>query len=207
MSHKKIFLSLSFSMLCFLSIAQISIPPIDFQIKGGLAVIPDAIDNYENPFSYTAPILYGEINWNITQHISLGAFGSSGVYSTSNYKMKYSSGEASYGGTHSLYGIKLRLSTGRTPRFRPFAEINYGKMQMVMEKDIYRLASSTTFFGWSMGLMIRAGSRLYIVLPQINLRFRSNGFFFEAPSDYMLSDYSPFIEYCAGLSYNIGKKK
>jgi hypothetical protein len=207
MSHKKIFLSLSFSMICFLSIAQISIPPIDFQIKGGVAVIPDAKDNYDNPFSYTAPILYGEINWNITQHISLGAFGSTNVNSESTYKVAYSSGTSSYGGIHALYGVKLRLSTGREPRFRPFAEINYGKLQMVMEKDIYRVSSSTTFFGWSMGLMIRAGSRLYIVVPQINLRFRSNGFFFEKPNDYLLSDYSPFVEYCAGLSYNIGKKK
>ena len=169
--------------------------------------ILDVKDSYDNLYSYSAPMLSGEINWNITQHISLGAFASSGVYSTSNYKVKYSHGEASYGGTHSLYGIKLRLSTGRAPRFRPFAEINYGKMQMVMEKDIYRLANSTTFFGLSMGLMIRAGSRLYIVVPQINLRFRSNGFFFEAPNDYLFSDYSPFVEYCAGLSYNIGKKK
>ena len=76
-----------------------------------------------------------------------------------------------------------------------------------MEKDTYRVASSTTFFGWSAGLMIRAGSRLYIVLPQINLRFRSEGFFFEEPYGYLFSDYSPLAEVCAGLSYNIGKKK
>ncbi len=180
---------------------------MDFQLKAGVAALMDVKDNYENQYSYSAPILYGEINWNITQHISLGAFGSSGVYSTSNYRVKYFSGEASYGGTHSLYGIKLRLSTGRAARFRPFAEINYGKMQMDMEKAIYRLASSTTFFGWSMGLMIRAGSRFYIVLPQINLRFRSEGFFFEAPGDHLFGSYAPFAEVCGGLSYNIGKKK
>lgn len=194
-------------MLCTLTIAQLSIPSIDFQLKGGVGVLPDAKDSYDYPFSYTAPILYGEINWHITQHFALGAFGSTGVYSQSNYKVESLSGDASYGGSHSLYGLKLRLSTGRAPKFRPFTEINYGRLDMYMEKDIYRLASSTTFFGWSMGLMIRAGSKLYIVLPQINLRFRSKGFFFENPNDYLLSDYSPFVEYCAGLSYNIGKKK
>jgi hypothetical protein len=207
MSHKRIFLLLSFSLSCFLSIAQISIPPIDFQLKGGVGALIEAKDKYENIYDYSPPIIYGEINWNITQHIALGAFGSAGMYSTSNYKVTYSSGEASYGGTHSLYGVKLRLSTGRAPRFRPFAEINYGKMQMVMEKDIYRIANSTTFFGLSTGLMIRAGSRIYIVHPQINLRFRSNGFFFEAPSDHLFGSYTPFAEVCGGLSYNIGKKK
>lgn len=207
MGNKKIFLFLSFSALCTYAFAQISIPPIDFQLKGGVGVLAGAKDSYGNPFSYTAPILYGEINWNITQHIALGAFGSRGVYSQSNYKVESMGGDASYGGSHSLYGLKLRLSTGRAPKFRLFTEINYGKMDMYMEKDTYRVASSTTFFGWSAGLMIRAGSRLYIVLPQINLRFRSEGFFFEEPNDYLFSDYSPLAEVCAGLSYNIGKKK
>lgn len=205
--NKKIFLFLSFSALYTYAFAQISIPPIDFQLKGGAGVLPDAQDSYGNPFSYTAPMLYGEINWNITQHIALGAFGSKGVYSQSNYTLESISGDASHGGSHSLYGLKLRLSTGRAPNFRPFTEINYGKMDMYMEKDTYRVASSTTFFGLSMGLMIRVGSKLYIVLPQINLRFRSKGFFFEEQDDYLFSDYSPFVEYCAGLSYNIGKKK
>jgi hypothetical protein len=207
MSLKRIFLSLTFSTLCVLSMAQISVPSMDFQLKAGVAALLESQDSYENQYTYIAPSLYAEINWNITQHISIGAFGSAGVYSTSNYKVKYSTGDASYGGTHSLYGLKLRLSTGRAPRFRPFGEINYGKMEMVMEKDIYRVASSTTFFGWSMGLMIRAGSRFYIILPQVNLRFRSNGFFFEDPSDYMFGSYEPFAEVCGGLSYNIGKKK
>ncbi len=180
---------------------------MDFQLKAGVATLIDVRDSYENSYSYTSPTLYGELNWNITQHVSVGAFGSKGIYSTSNYKVNYSSGDASYGGTHSLYGLKLRLSTGRAPRFRPFAEINYGKMQMVMERDTYRLANSTNFFDLSMGLMIRGGSRLYIVLPQINLRFRSNGFFFEAHNDYLFSSYGPFAEVCAGLSYNFGKKK
>lgn len=183
---------------------------MDFQLKGGVGALMDVKDSYENLYSYSTPILSGEINWNITQHISLGAFSSIGPYSESNFKMETStnSGESSYGATHFLYGAKLRLSTGRAPKFRPFTEISYGKLEMQVEKDIYRIASSTTFIGWSIGLMIRAGSRLYIILPQANVRFRSNGFYFEAESDYTFNaKYAELLELCAGVSYNIGKKK
>jgi hypothetical protein len=56
--------------------------------------------------------------------------------------------------------------------------------------------------------MIRVGSRMYIILPQANIRFRSNGFYFEAPNDYTFNaKYAEFLELCAGVSYNIGKKK
>jgi hypothetical protein len=210
MANRKIFISLSFCMLAILATAQISIPQIDFQVKSGVGALMDVKDSYENLYSYSAPILSGEINWNITQHISLGAFSSIGPYAKSNFKMENygNSGKSSYGATHFLYGAKLRLSTGRAPRFRPFTEISFGKLEMQLEKDIYRLASSTTFIGLSFGLMIRAGSRLYIILPQANIRFRSNGFFFEAPNEYLFNaKYSEFIELCAGVSYNIGKKK
>lgn len=198
---------LALSTFCMLSLAQISVPPMEVQLKGGLGTLPEIQDSYENQYSYVAPTLYCEINWNITQHISLGAFASAGVYSTSNFKVKYFSGDASYGASHLLYGLKLRLSTGRAPKFRPFTELSYGKLEMDMEKDVYRISSSTSYIGWSLGLMIRAGSRWYIILPQINLRFRSNGFFFEPPSDHMFGSYAPFAEVCGGLSYNIGKKK
>ena len=180
---------------------------MDFQLKSGVAALMDLKDSNENSYSYSAPLLYGELNWNITQHIAIGAFASAGVYSTSNFKVEYFSGEASYGSSHFLYGLKLRLSTGRAPKFRPFTELSFGKLEMDMEKDVYRISSSTSYFGWSLGLMIRAGSRWYIILPQINLRFRSNGFFFETPGDHMFGSYEPFAEVCAGLSYNIGKKK
>lgn len=181
---------------------------MDFQLKGGVGGLTDVMDSYENSYSYSTFILSGEINWNISQYISLGAFGSVGPYTQSNFKMQSNSGDASYGATYALYGAKLRLSTGRGPKFRPFTEISYGKLEMQVEKDIYRIASSTTFIGWSIGLMIRAGSRMYIILPQANIRFRSNGFFFEEPNDYTFNaKYAEFIELCAGLSYNIGKKK
>jgi len=195
-------------MLCTAAFSQISIPPIDFQLKGGVSILEDVQDSYGNLYSYSTPILSGEINWNITQNISLGAFSSIGPYAQSNFDMSSNlGGETSYAATHFLYGAKLRLSTGRAPRFRPFTEISYGKLEIQMEKEIYRLSSSTTFFGLSIGLMIRAGSRMYIILPQANIRFRSSGFFFETPGDYAIGSFVPFAELCAGLSYNIGKKK
>lgn len=191
-------------------IAQISVPPLDFQIKSGVAFGLDALDKYRNLYNYTAPLLYAEINWNIGQYVAAGAFVSTGIYSQSSILVEsdYPNSErVSYKGSHFEYGAKIRLSTGRAPRLRPFTELSYGKLEMFMEKDTYRLASSTNFIGFTLGLMIRVNSRLYIILPQGNFRFRSSGFFFEVPGDYIIGSYTPFSEVCIGLSYNIGKKK
>ncbi len=189
--------------------AQFHLPSMDIQMKSGAAILTDMIDKYNNLYSYTAPLIYAELNWNISQHFAAGAFLTAGVYSKSNFAFtgEYGSSNTSYGSSHLAYGIKLRASSGRQPRFRPFAEFSYGKLEMDLEKNVYRISNSTNFFGISFGLMIRLGSKLYLVLPQTTLRIRKNGFFFEHPGDYLFSSYPLFIELTGGLSYNIGKKK
>ena len=190
-------------------LAQFHLPSMDIQLKSGVAVLPDVNDDFNNHYTYTAPLLYSEINWNISQHFAAGAFLTTGVYSTSNFAFTGESGSSntSYGSSHLAYGIKLRASSGRQLRFRPFAEFSYGKLDMYVEKNVYRISNSTTFFGISFGLMVRLGSKLYLVLPQATIRMRKNGFFFEPAGNYLFSSYTPFIELSGGLSYNIGKKK
>lgn len=210
MRNKNILILLLFLSVGHINFAQIGIPPLDFQLKSGAAFLPGGKDSNENFYNYKAPLLYAEINWNIGQYLAVGGFVSSGIYSKSNYEISFNypnSVPVSYGGSHLEYGAKIRFSTGRAPRFRPFTEFSYGKLEMYMEKNIYRIATSTNFIGFTLGLMIRLNSKLYIVLPQANIRFRSNGFFFEAPGDFLGGSYSPFVEVCTGLSYNIGKKK
>jgi hypothetical protein len=187
--------------------AQFHLPSLDIQFKMGATVLNDMHDKYNNIYDYVAPNLYGEINWNATQYFAVGVFASQGVFSDTKFTGEYGSGNTSYGSTHFLYGAKIRVSTGRQPRFRPFAELSYGTFQMVMEKSVYRVSSQSNFFGISFGLMIRLNSKLYLVIPQLTVRNRADAFFFEVPGDFMFGKYPPIIELNGGLSYNIGKKK
>ncbi len=186
---------------------QAQLPSLDVQLKTGLSIIDDMRDPHQNLYEYISPVWMGELNWNISQYVALGGFVSQGLGGATEFIGEYGSGNVKYSSQHLTYGGKLRISTGRMPRFRPFGEISYGKFEMYIDYDTYRLASSSNFFGWSLGLMIRLSSRLYLVIPQFSFRQRSDTFFFEVPSDHLTGDYPPLIDITGGLSYNLGKKK
>jgi hypothetical protein len=207
MSNKNIILSVFLlSLSYFPLLAQFRLPAMDVQIKSGVAILDDMRDRNYNLYSYTGPVIHGEINFNISQYFAAGAFISKGLSGQTEF-ISDNSVNNSFNSSHQSYGVKLRISTGRQPRFRPFAELSYGKFEMYMEKDFYRIASSSSFLGGSLGLMIRLNSKLYIVLPQLSFRPRSDPFYFEIPGDFLLSDYPSLFEITGGLSYNFGKKK
>lgn len=189
-------------------IGQFHLPSLDVQVKSGAAALIDMQDYYSNHYTYTAPIFSGEVNWNISQYFAAGVFISKGGSSKTKFTGEFGSGNTSYTSTHYAYGVKLRISSGRQPKFRPFAEISYGKFEMYMQKDSYRVSNDTKAFGFSGGLMVSLTGKLYLVLPQITLRFRSEPFFFESSGDYLFGiAHVPFLEVTGGLSYNMGKKK
>ncbi len=187
-------------------LAQLRLPSMDIQVKSGVTSMNDMKDDYYKGYNYFSPVIHGEINFNISQYFAAGAFMSKGFSGNTEF-VSDNAVSGSFSSSHQAYGIKLRISTGRQPRFRPFAEFSYGQFEMYMEKDYYRIATSSTFFGGSVGLMIRLNGRLYLVLPQFSVRSRSNQFFFEVPGDFLLSQYPPLFEITGGLSYNFGKKK
>jgi hypothetical protein len=188
-------------------LAQLRLPSMEVQVKSGVAALMEMSDTQYNMYNYTAPVIHGELNFNISQYFAAGAFFSKGFPSQSEYSASDNSGSSIYNSQHQLYGIKLRVSTGRQPRFRPFAELTYGYFEMYMDKGLYRDATSSTFIGWSIGLMIRLNSKLYLVLPQLSVRTRSDQFYWESPNDFVFSSYPSIIELTGGLSYNFGKKK
>jgi Outer membrane protein beta-barrel domain len=207
MSNKKnLILSVLLLMLPGASLlAQFRLPAMDVQVKSGVAFLDEMRDRNNNEYDYRAPVIHGEINFNVSQHFAAGAFISKGL--SGQTEVVGNDGNTYYNSSHQSYGVKLRISMGRQPRFRPFAELSYGKFEMYMEKDFYRISTSSTFFGGSIGLMIRLNNKLYLVLPQISVRPRSDPFFFEVPVDFPLSSYPPLIEITGGVTYNFGKKK
>lgn len=208
MSNKKnIILSFVLLSLPVVSLlAQFRLPAMDVQVKSGVSILEDMRDRNYNLYNYRAPVIHGEINFNISQHFGAGVFISKGLSGQTEF-VSDNAATTSYTSSHQSYGVKVRISTGRQPRLRPFAEISYGKFEMYMEKYFYRQSTSSFFFGGSIGLMIRLNDKLYLVLPQISFRPRTDQFYFEVTGDFLLSDYPSLIEITGGLSYNFGKKK
>lgn len=186
--------------------AQFQLPSMDVQVKGGVTSLYEMRDSDFNTYSYLAPVISSELNFNISQYFSLGAFISKGFASKTEFVSDFSR-TSSYPSSHQVYGLKVRVSTGRQPKFRPFGELSYGTFEMYMEKDSYRIATTSRFFGWSLGLMIRLNNKFYLVLPQVSFRIRSDQFYFEAPNYFSKESYPPIAEITGGLSYNFGKKK
>jgi hypothetical protein len=187
--------------------AQVHLPSLEGQIKSGVAFIPEMQDQNYNRYSYVAPEVNGEINWNASQYIAIGAFFSKAFSANVKYEGSFGGETASYESSHLMYGLQARLSSGRQATFRPFIGFSYGILEMYTEKEAYRISAKANVFGLSLGLMVRVSSKLYLVIPQFSLRGRSDSYYFEEPSDFALGKYAPFIEVNGGLSYNIGKKK
>lgn len=212
MDYKRLFkLVFVFTIIGTPVFSQFHLPPLEIQIKGGITGREiEYIRPYTNGggqtdhvyYEYIAPTVSADINWNITQHFAAGAYWVMGIPGNNNYKWTDSNWSTSGNGaaSHQEYGIKLRGYTGRARTLRPFVEIAYGKWEMYIEQNGYRMANSTAAFGTTLGLMIKLGSKLYLVLPQLNVRFRSEPFYFE-------SNNQPFLEIVGGLSYNLGKRK
>lgn len=186
--------------------AQISLPPMDIQIKGGYALI-DMTDQNNNYYYYGSPIVSTELNWNFSQHFSCGAFITKAIHANVEFQAEISKANKSYGSGYQSYGLKLRYTADRSHRFRPFAELSYGKLNMYIEKDTYRISSEGNTLGFSFGLMIRLRSNLYLIIPQYSQNIRSDHFFFEKDGSFAFGKYPSLFELKAGLAYNFGKKK
>jgi hypothetical protein len=207
MKFKRIILvSFFISYLTCQGYAQL--PSMDIQIKSGLTTLLDMRDKDNNIYNYLSPVIFGELNYNISQHFAVGVYYSKGIGGQTEFIPDFSDTDTEfYNSSHQCYGFKIRASTGRQPRFRPFIELTYGKFEMFIEKDFYRVANSSNYFGWSMGLMLRLNGKFYLVLPQVSFRTRTDPFYFEVPGDFVLGSYPPIIEITGGVSYNFGKKK
>lgn len=201
MKNKRLILFALFTLVCTHVAGQFHIPAMDVQTKMGVAFISDVKDKGNNLYTYSAPFVSGEINIAFTQHIAAGIFYSKGFSSQTKVEADFG-GTTSYTSSHQLYGLKVRLSTGRQPKWRPFTELSYGQFEMYMQKNSYRISTSSKTVGFSLGLMVRLNNKMYLVIPQLSLRSRTDWFFFETSGKA-----APLIEVSGGLSYNFGKKK
>lgn len=183
--------------------AQVHLPPMEASVRAG-AMLFGMGDVEHNNYNYGGMAWQGELRWNVTQHISLGAFGakSSGMV---KFETDGGDGENFKGNSHYAVGGSLRLSTGRKPRFRPFMELSLGKFEVSFKTDT-NLKNSGSFVGYAIGLMIKVSKNMYVVFPQATIRARKKHFDVEKASDFAFGKYGTLNEIYGGLVINFGKR-
>lgn len=193
----------SFSCLVAVSIAAKAQMPFDLHLKTGAGILRFT-DLQDNVYEYNTPIIFAELNWNISPYFAVGTFYSFGLGADTKTTSFNGFNSNSLTTSHHLYGLKLRVSSGRLRLLRPFFEMQYGQFEMTMNRSNGSGSDLTDFWATSLGLMIKLSDRLYLVAPQFTMRLREHGFSFEKQSDHIFErPYSPFAEVTAGISYNL----
>jgi len=185
---------LVFLLLGFLPIslfAQFHIPVLDLAVKSGVTSTTD--------LGSTLIIdLRPEINVHINQFLSAGGF-----YSRSLF------GEYEENDNLSIlpelkqlrYGARIRVSTGRISKFRPYAFVTLTKWEIVEKiTDNLNFSGDWTGLTFGGGFMVRLSDRLYLNVIEVEYTPAKNEFFF------ILEDLN-FISLRLGANYTIGKKR
>jgi hypothetical protein len=179
--------------------AQFTIPTFDVELKAGAC---ELVPKEQGAFSeYRGILASAGINFHLGQRIALGGFYSRSMSTKANGSYDNAFGDnVTYPAAHQTYGISVRLSTGRKPRFRPYVQASIARHEMYVDFDSYRIANSTLAIGGALGLMTRLSSKLYLILPELTLRKRMEGFYYETSRELL-------FEYKAGICYNFSKRK
>ena len=189
-------------LISFQLCGQFRLPKFEVQTKVGWAGC-NFQDSNNRSYEYGTLIWSGDLSIPMNQHFSIGVFLSQsmpGAHVAVGGNVGTLNSKATYDVKHQVFGTMLRISANRLKRFRPYVDARVGKFEMYIDHDAYRLANSTIFLGGTLGLMIRLGSRMYVVFPEIALMSRSQSFFFDTGK-------LPIFELRGGLCFNFDKRK
>ncbi|MDL5048560.1 hypothetical protein QQ054_21330 [Oscillatoria amoena NRMC-F 0135] len=196
---------LTFCMAALLSsgtVAQLKVPPFEIDLKGGVfytSFLNDLVGEME--YVYAAPIWSAGINFHISQRIALGGYYSGSIGGNVTLRNDYNGNNiGSFPSAHQVYGVQLRFSAGRNSKVRPYILATIANYEMFIDHESYRIANSSLVYGGALGLMLRLNNALYLTLPEIAVRMRTEGFYFEDSME-------PMAEIKVGISYNFSKRK
>ncbi|MBS1680583.1 MAG: hypothetical protein JST48_02630 [Bacteroidetes bacterium] len=189
-------------VLCSLSKveAQFTLPRIDVEAKISQSVLPGG-EHEDGTLKAmeTTNIALGA-HWQVTQNIAVGWVYSNSLrgsgYNSNDFNFNFGSGDSKAYNSYS--GFDVRLSAGRAVRWRPYVNLNYGRIEIVEDKG-FRLASKQNAVGGGIGIMRRYGNHLYWNVFEASVKSFSEKLFW--------ADVSFMIEIKTGFTYNIGKKK
>lgn len=144
--------------------------------------------------------LYGGAHVQLNQYIAIGAFYSRSFRGVS--QVRYNEGHQRYDALFLQKGLDVRFSTSRAKKWRKYLIIQYSGVEIVQDKEVYRLGGKTKTFGGSVGVMRRLSNNLYLNVFELGVNVLSDKIFWfgNSPSNF-------YLNAKMGLSYNIGKRK
>ena len=189
-------------MLCTRGMAQIWLPMVDLEVKASQNVIPANNVNLISLRVMETTNLFLAAHVQINQYLAAGwiysrSFRGQGYNSPNDFKFHFGRGDSR--AITLMQGPEIRISAGRSAKWRPYLNLNYCVAQVVEDKGSYRFASKQTALGASIGLMRRLGNRLYFNVLELGMKRFSEKIFW--------ADTKLLLEAKTGFTYNIGKRK
>lgn len=179
--------------------AQLRVPPFDVALKAGYTFIED------NPpggyvYKYETLFFQGELNIHVNQNIAIGYFYQrNGI--VSNYHGDNDS-HADRPADHLMHGVNLRLSTGRSSRWRPYINLKYILLETVVHFNGFDIAYEGSTFTGGIGVMVRLSHNLYfnVIEGEIGKLI--------TPGEVLFKDNKIlFPQLRTGITYNFSKRK
>ncbi|HWA35173.1 MAG TPA: outer membrane beta-barrel protein, partial [Cyclobacteriaceae bacterium] len=139
--------------------AQFRLPQMDADLKGAYSLF-DAGSNEDVDHMNSASI-QGGVHIAINQHIAVGAFYMKSISGKVVHKDGAGATTAKNELKTLMTGFDIRLSAGRSVKWRPYILLSYSKVEFVESYSGYNLAHSTWAPGANIGVMLRLGNTLY----------------------------------------------
>ncbi len=172
--------------------AQFRLPQVDVDLKGAYSLF-DAGNN-ESIDNINQTSVQGGIHVAINQHIAVGAFYMKGLNGSITHK-NGNNGSTQNNLKTLMTGFDLRLSAGRSPKWRPYLLLSYSKVEFVETYSGYNLAHSTWAPGVNLGVMLRLGNTIYWNVLEVGAKFLGEKIY------WLDTDFTAEVK--TGFTYNI----
>lgn len=192
-----------FFLTCFVianAFCQIKLPTFDAEVKLHQNLIPGGGDNNGDLEFAETTNLYAGAHVQLGQHIAIGAFYSRSLRGIA--ASRYNEGNLKYDALSLQKGLDVRFSTGRAKNWRQYLVVQYSTLEIIQDREVFRLADKANTFGASIGLMRRLSNRLYLNVIEIGLNAITSKVFWFGDSN---ADF--YFNAKMGVGYNIGKRK
>ena len=140
----------------------------------------------------------GELNVQLGQRVALGVFYNKSFFGS---YVSHDGNQDGQDAEHLMYGVLLRLSSGRSVRVRPYLQLKYFKYQMVVHNLGYDVATSASGATTGIGLMIRLSNKLYLNIPDLEFGSLFN------TGDVLFRENTFMLKAGAGITYNFSRRK
>lgn len=173
--------------------AQLRVPPFELNVKGTFNALIS--DNNETLMIGAQ----GGIDVPINQYIAVGWMYARTFYGSTHNGDK-DANNTNYDTQELITGPEIRISTGRSRKFRPYGALSYTRFEIVTDYGSYRNANKTTAWSVQAGLMMKLGGKMYWNLVEAAYRTI-------ADEPFWIPGGNRQLEFKTGLTYNFGRRK